>query len=266
MIHPPDPLHIAALRYAYPDSDWNLKVDDLSLRQGELTAVIGPNGSGKSTLLKLAAGILKPSSGKIYLSGRKIEKMDRRSIARILGYLPQSTPYEFDHRVVDVVCMGRYPHLTLGGFMQDHDMEIIEDSLRQTDALSLRNRRLSQLSGGERQRVLLASVLAQEPSILLLDEPANALDFHHQIRLFGILRRLVRSGFSAAVILHDLNFASLYCERIILMNQGRIVSEGKTEDVLKESIVQSVYGSEILMAKHPQSQRPVVFPRLENPS
>lgn len=265
MIHPSDPLHIAHLRFAYPDSDWNLDVERFFLRKGELVAVIGPNGSGKSTLLKLAAAVLKPTSGAVSLMGRKIENMDRRSIARSLGYLPQSTLHEFDHRVMNVVSMGRYPHLTLGGFLRDHDMEIIEESLRQTDALPLKNRRLSQLSGGERQRVLLASVLAQEPSILLLDEPTNALDFHHQIRFFGILSRLVQSGFSVAVVMHDLNFASLYCERIILMNKGRIVTEGKPEEVLQESILKDVYGSEFLLARHPQSQRPVIFPRMENP-
>ncbi len=260
---PPQTLSISGLRYQYPDSKWNLAVDDFSLSEGEITAIIGPNGSGKSTLLRLAAGVQPLSTGTIHIGQNDLKKMDRRSIARVLGYLPQSTPYEFDHRVINVVSMGRYAHLSLSGFLCEEDMNIVKQCLEQTDALSLMNRRLSHLSGGERQRVLLASVLAQEPAILLLDEPTSALDLHHQVNFFDILTRLVKGGLSVAVVMHDLNLASLYCERIVLMNHGRIVCDGTPDDVFQYDLLQDVYGGDIVLSKHPQVNRPVVFPRFE---
>lgn len=260
----PEPLSISNLHFAYPDSTWTLEIDRFAMRRGEFIAVIGPNGSGKSTLLRLAAGVQKFDKGRIEIEGSDIRKLDRRAVAKILGYLPQSALYEFDHRVYNVAGMGRYTHLKMGGFMRESDLRVIDDCLRQTGTFALRNRRLSQLSGGERQRVLLASILAQEPSILLLDEPANALDLHHQVRFFEILTRLARSGLSVAVVMHDLNFASLYCERIVLMNEGRILQDGAPDRVLKREILETVYGCDILLAQHPQTGRPVVFPRMED--
>lgn len=244
----PEPLVISNLNYAYPDSSWSLEVDRFALRRGEIAAVIGPNGSGKSTLLRIAAGVQKFNQGRIEIEGRNIRELDRRTVAKILGYLPQSTPYEFDHCVCNVVGMGRYAHLTLGGFMRERDLRVIDDCLRQTDTLALKNRRFSHISGGERQRVLLASALAQEPSILLLDEPTNALDVHHQIQFFDILTRLARVGLSVAAVMHDLNFASLYCERIVLMHNGRIAREGSPEQVLTIDILETVYGQQATSA------------------
>lgn len=257
-----DPLVMRDLRYSYPDSSWSLAIDRWGLRRGEIVALIGPNGSGKSTLLKLAAGVQPFRDGEVEIDGMDVRQMDRRTIAKKLGYLPQSAQHEFDHRAVDVVGMGRYAHLNLGGFMRESDSRIVEDCLCQTDTLALKNRRLSQLSGGERQRILLASVLAQEPDILLLDEPTSALDFHHQVRFFEIVTRLVHRGLSVAVVMHDLNFASLYCERIVLLHEGRIVIEGTPEQVLRKEFVELVYGDEILLSQHPQTGRPVVFPRM----
>ncbi len=258
-----EPFVLTDLTFSYPDSSWRLEVSDFRLHAGEITAVIGPNGSGKSTLLRLAAGVLPFSTGRVGIEGRDIRKMDRRSIARILGYMPQSTPYEFDPLAAEVVSMGRYAHLTLGGFLSERDLRIVNDCMQQTETLAQKNRRLSHLSGGERQRVLLASVLAQEPSILLLDEPTSALDIHHQIRFYEILTGLARQGLSILIVTHDLNLASLFCSRIVLMNAGRIVRDGPPESVIEPKTISEVYGDELLLSKHPQTGRPMIFPQVK---
>ncbi len=189
-----------------------------------------------------------------------IRRMDRRWVARRLGYLPQDIESQFDYAVGEVVAMGRYAHLSgLGGF-RPRDLEAVNWSLRATDTEGLRERRLSHLSGGERQRVFLASVLAQEPRVLLLDEPTRSLDIHHQVRFFLLLRELARSGMAVAVVTHDLNLAALYCDRLLLLHEGRPFCEGGVEEVLREEVVASVYGSEIVMGQHPQSGRRIVLP------
>lgn len=263
MIKNTDSLIISDLKFTYPDSSWTLQVDEFHLETGEITVAIGPNGSGKSTLLRLAAGVLPFSIGRIGIMGQDIRTLDRRHIARYLGYMPQSAPYEFDPLASEVVSMGRYAYLTLGGFLRERDLRVMDDCMRQTETLSLKNRRLSHLSGGERQRVLLASVLAQEPSILILDEPTNALDIHHQIRFFEILTCLAVQGLAILVVTHDLNLASLFCGRIVLMNEGRIVRDGSPESVIEPDIISKIYGDELLLSKHPQTGRPMIFPSVK---
>ena len=142
---------------------------------------------------------------------------------------------------IDVVAMGRYAHLAAGGFLRDHDQRVVNDCMQQTGTLPLKHRRLSRLSGGERKRVLLASVLAQEPRVLLLDEPTSALDLHHQVRFFAILTQLAGAGLSVVVVTHDMNLASLYCHRMVLMSEGRIVREGAPEDLVLSGDIGAVF-------------------------
>ncbi len=259
----PDLLTITDLRYAYPDSSWQLDAPSFRGRTGEIVSVIGPNGSGKSTLLRLAAGILPFSQGRIEILGKDIRFQDRRRIAKVLGYLPQESPAEFDFRVIDVVAMGRYAHLPAGGFLRDHDREVVEECMRQTATLPLKQRRMSRLSGGERKRVLLASVLAQEPRVLLLDEPTSALDLHHQVRFFAILTQLADAGLSIVVVTHDMNLASLYCHRMVLMSEGQIVREGAPEEVLTLEQLAPIYGGNFLIGRHPQIPRPLIYPDMK---
>lgn len=248
------------LQFGYPESGWSLDVPAFHVNAGEIVAIIGPNGSGKSTFLRLAAGVVPYAKGSILLKGEELRDLERRKIARIMGYMPSETPCEFDYRAGEIVALGRYSHLALGGFLQPRDQEVIEDCMLQTETISFRNRKLSQLSSGERQRVFLASVLAQEPSVLLLDEPTSALDLHHQVRFFQIFSKLVEDGLSVIVVTHDINLASLFCHRMVLFHQGRILREGPPEAVLQKEMISLVYGDEILLSTHPRTGRPIVFP------
>lgn len=252
-------LQIEDATFRYEGSDWTLGGVSFSLRAGEVLAIIGPNGSGKSTLLRLAAGVLAPQSGCVRLAGQDMAGIDRRKVARTLGYLPQNIPYAFDYAVEEVVSMGRFPHLTGLGFLTAADREVIDESLRKTETLPFRERSLSRLSGGERQRVFLASVLAQQPRVLLLDEPTASLDIHHQAQFFRLLRRLASEGIAVAVVTHDLNVASFYCTRLLLMRNGVRACEGDAVAVLRQDILSAVYG-ESLTVQRDTLGRPIVLP------
>jgi len=254
-------LQLDAVSYQYAESDWRLEAASLAVAAGEVAAVIGPNGSGKSTLLRLGAGVLTPRSGRVLLGGRDLARLSRRETARSLGYLPQQVRADFDYSVEEVVAMGRFPHLAGAGFLSAADAAVVDRCLAETEVAEYRQRPLSRLSGGERQRVFLASVLAQEPRVLLLDEPTAALDLHHQVRFFALVRRLARQGIGIAVVTHDVNLASLYCDRVALLRAGRLVEEGTPERVLREEVLQATYGRDVLLSRHPRTGRPIVLPR-----
>ena len=244
----------------YAEADWRLQPTCFSLHAGEMAAVIGPNGSGKSTLLKLAAGVLAPESGAVRVGERDLARYERKDIARVLGYLPQQIHPAFDYTVEEVAAMGRFPHLTGLGFLTRDDLDVVARCLAQTETLEFRGRALSHLSGGERQRVYLASILAQEPRLLLLDEPTAALDIHHQARFFRLLRARVKEGMAVCVVTHDLNVASLYCDRLLLMAGGARVCEGAAADVLRREILSEVYGEAVAVQTDPRSGKPIVLP------
>lgn len=253
-------LRLDAVAYQYPDSPWRLEAVSLGLAAGEVLAIIGPNGSGKSTLLRIAAGVLRPVAGQVLLGGRDIARLPRRDIARSLGYLPQQVRSDFDFRVEELAAMGRFPHLAGAGFLSPADRAVVDRCLAATELADLRHRPLSHLSGGERQRAFLASVLAQEPRVLLLDEPTAALDLHHQVRFFALVRRLAREGIGIAVVTHDVNLASLYCDRVALLRAGRLAEEGTPESVLRAEVLQATYGAAVLLSRHPTTGRPIVLP------
>ena len=256
-----DLLSVEEVRYGYPESDWELRGVSFALAGGELLAIVGPNGSGKSTLLKIAAGVLAPAGGRVRLGERELLDMRRGEIARSLGYLPQRLAYGFDYVVEEVVAMGRFPHLSGFGLLGAEDLRVMERCMEQTDTLALRGRSLSRLSGGERQRVLLASVLAQEPRVLLLDEPTTSLDIHHQAAFFRLLRRFARAeGAGVAVVMHDLNVASFCCDRFLLLCDGAPAREGEADDVLRADVLSPVYGEEVRVDRDARSGRPIVLP------
>ena len=253
-------ISVQSVTYAYTGNGWQLDPSTFSVARGDILGIIGPNGSGKSTLLKLAAGVLKAHSGKVLLAGDDMTQLKRRQIARILGYLPQHVQSHFDYTVEEVVAMGRFPHLKGAGFMGAHDLEVIRQSLKQAEMSRFRQRRLSRLSGGERQRALLASVISQEPHILLLDEPTTALDIHHQMKVFAILVALAKKGTAVVVVTHDLNLASVFCKQVLLLKEGCIIHHGRPSDILKKEVLASVYGKGLEIMTHPTTGKPVVVP------
>ncbi len=251
--------------HGYASGGFELRVTRLALHPGEIAGLIGPNGAGKSTLLRIAAGVLRPRSGQVMLGGNLLARMERREVAKRLGYLPQEIAAQFDFRVEELVGLGRFPHVSGFAALSRKDREIVDRSIRQTELENLRERPLSQLSGGERKRAFLASVLAQEPEILLLDEPTVALDIHHQVRFFRLLRELARKGLAVAVVTHEVNLAALFADRIVLMRNGTYLAEGTPRQVLTEDAIRNLYGTDILLHRHPQSGLPIVLPTQVEP-
>jgi iron complex transport system ATP-binding protein len=216
-----------------------------SLAAGEMLGVIGPNGSGKSTLLRLLSGVLQPSSGDVRVYGRPLAAYARREIGRAIAVVPQETMIEFPFSVTEVVLMGRSPHLGGFAFEGDRDMQVARDAMQRTGVLDLASRSIHELSGGERQRVVLARALAQEAGILLLDEPAAFLDIRHEVEIYDLLRDLQREGRSVLTVLHDLNLAALYCDRVALLKAGRLVRVGTPAEVITYRTLTEVYETEV---------------------
>ena len=230
----------------------------LTVSSGTMTGIVGPNGSGKSTLLRLLSGLIRPEAGVVELDGAALSGMDRQRIARRIAFMPQMVAPMFGFTVREVVALGRYAHLGAFGFLKQRDVEAVEKALVETDAVVFGDRAFMELSGGERQRVLVASVLAQEPEIMLLDEPTASLDIHHQVAIFGLLSRLARSGIAVAVVTHDLNLAGQFCGRLAILGDGRIVREGTCDEVIDEALLEEVYRTRLAVERNPVTGRPLV--------
>jgi cobalamin transport system ATP-binding protein len=217
----------------------------LSLAAGEMVGVIGPNGSGKSTLLRLLSGVLTPRTGDILLMDRPLRSYSRRDIARRIAVVPQETLIEFPFSVTEVVLMGRSPHLGGFAFEGDRDLQVARQAMQRTGVLELQHRSIHELSGGERQRVVLARALTQEADVMLLDEPAAFLDIRHQVEIYDLLDDLRGEGKSIITVLHDLNLATLYCDRVVLLKAGCVVAAGRPAEVITYRTVRDVYETEV---------------------
>ncbi|MGI8658291.1 MAG: ABC transporter ATP-binding protein, partial [Candidatus Limnocylindria bacterium] len=228
----------------------------LTVAEGELLALLGPNGSGKTTLLRAIAGTIAPDSGRIALFGRDLGSWTRIGLAKRVAVLPQSLVLPEGFRVVELVEMGRAPHATRWFGASAEDAEAVERALADADALDLAERHADQLSGGERQRVLVAMALAQEPELLLLDEPTLHLDIAHQATLLSTVDRLRhRRGLTVIAVLHDLNLAAAHAPRVAVLGSGRIIAEGDPTDVLRPHLVRSTFGVEVDEARTDDGRR-----------
>lgn len=216
---------------------------DLSIDQPQIISIIGPNGAGKSTVLKALARLLKPKKGKVYLDGKSIHETPGKEIAQILAVLPQSTSAPSDILVKDLVACGRTPYQGHFSSLTEDDHRIIREVMEKTGVAEFADRQLTSLSGGERQRVWLAMALAQDPEILLLDEPTTFLDIHHQLDLMGLIRQLHREmGITIIMVLHDLNHAARFSERVIAIKEGKIFADGSVSEVMTEENFEELYG------------------------
>src|SRR5436309_2537743 len=205
----------------------------LDVERGTVVGLLGPNGSGKTTLLRILAGVLPPRSGRVLIDGHPIEQLTRRELARRIAVVPQETHSTFDFSVIDMVLMGRYPHLGPFELEGVADQEIAREALVATGTAALEMRAFATLSGGEKQRVVIASALAQASEMLLLDEPTAALDLAYQFEIAALLRRLnTQRGTTMIVSTHDLNLAAALCERIVLLKEGRVLAYGSTTETL----------------------------------
>jgi iron complex transport system ATP-binding protein len=230
------------LDYAYPNGP--LVVHDVSLRSrpGTMTAIIGSNGSGKSTLIRILAGLLKPRAGTILLGGIPFENWRPRLRAREIAYMPQSTATVFPFQVIDLVLSGRTPHTLRFRMENAHDREIATDALEAAGAAHLADRSFTSLSGGERQMVILARALAQEPRLLLLDEPSSSLDLKHRATLIRTLARLRESKrLGVIMVTHDLQLTGAF-DQVLALRCGEVAATGTPDEVLRDSLLRDVYG------------------------
>jgi iron complex transport system ATP-binding protein len=233
---------------------------DLRIDPGELLAIVGVNGSGKTTLLRLLAGTITPSSGAVAVFGRRVSTFDRRDLARRVAVLPQSLELPSGFRVAEIVEMGRTPHARSRFGATADDEAAVERALLDAGALDLADRPVEELSGGERQRVLVAMALAQEPELLLLDEPTVHLDLGHQVALLDTVERQRRSrGMTVVAVLHDLALAASYATRVALLDGGRIVAEGLPGDVLRPPLLAATFGVSLDEAITPDGARHLVL-------
>lgn len=216
------------------------------MESGLVYGVIGPNGSGKTTLLRLLAGVLTPCEGRVLLDGDEVCGLSARALAKRMAVVPQSSVLTFDFTVMDVVLMGRQPYIGRLGREQADDIEIAESAMRETGVYELRDRPATLLSGGEWQRTLIARALCQDTPVMLLDEPVSSLDIRHQLDILGtVRRRAIHSNSLVVMVLHDLNMAAHFCDRLLLMHEGRLASEGRPREVLLPDRLYDVYGAEV---------------------
>lgn len=236
-------------------------LDALSLRveRGEFVAVVGPNGSGKSTLLRAVAGAIRPAAGRVLLDGREVHSLRGRERARQMAVVAQETSIEFDFTVEETVQMGRLSHQGPLGRESEADRLAVQQALELTGTIDLAGRAITRISGGERQRVILARALAQEPRLLLLDEPTAHLDLAFQTEIFDLVRSLNREqGLTVVAVLHDLNLAALYADRVVMLRGGETFADGPPRSVITEKNVAAVFGRPVRVIPHPEDGSPHV--------
>ena len=234
---------------------------DLEAAQGTLTALAGPNGVGKSTLLRLIAGALRPARGSVAVMGRDITGLGGRERARLVAMVPQNPELPRGASALEVVLMGRNPHLRLLSWETAADVEIALESLRMTGAEELAERPVEQLSGGERQRVAISMALAQQTPVILLDEPTANLDLAYQPTIMRLLRELAAGGRTVLTAVHDLTLAGQFCDGVALVSGGQVTACGTPEETLTTEAIRRVYGADTLVLEHPETGKPIVVAR-----
>lgn len=252
-------LSIKNIVCGYP-SGFTLENISFEVKRKEFLGIVGPNGSGKTTLLKAITKLLQPLEGEIILEGKNIEDMDFKEISEKIAVVPQTFNIELDMSVEEFVSLGRIPHRKAFQFLETKfDEEIVQDAMRLTETIELKERAINNLSGGENQRVAIARALAQKPQLLLLDEPTAHLDIGHQVRLLDLLKKLNRDNLLTVIaIFHDLNLASEYCDRLLLLKDGKVHSIGIPEEVLTYQILEEVYNTLVVVQKNPASGKPYI--------
>lgn len=254
------PIEVKNLSYSV-DGHKILTNISTKIKKSSFTSIIGPNGSGKSTFLRHLLKILPPRHNTIYIENQDVTSLNFRDLSKKIASVPQNTTVDFDFSVMDIVLMGRAPHL--GRFQEEtsKDLEIVEHAMEMTNTWHLKDRSIHTLSGGERQRVIISRALAQQSTIMMLDEPISHLDIHHQVEVLNITKELCRArNLTVITVLHDLNLAIQYSDYLILLDQGQIVAEGLPEAVVTKKNIQDVYGIEVWMITNPLTGKPHIIP------
>jgi iron complex transport system ATP-binding protein len=236
-----------------------LRALSLEIAGGEIIGVIGPNSSGKTTLIRLLTRVLEPAAGEIRLDGTPVRRLSRTDLARRIAVVPQGILPQFPFTVGELALMGRYPHDPGRYFESPRDRAVAREAMEATGVLELADLPVDHLSGGERQRAVIARALAQEPRLLVLDEPTAHLDLRYQVEAAALLRRLNRErGMTILLVSHDLNLAAEVCDRLLVLHAGRAAAIGSPEVVLDEALLGSVFGCGVVVDKSETTRRPVV--------
>jgi iron complex transport system ATP-binding protein len=236
---------------------WGIRGIDLDIRRGEILGILGPNGSGKTTLLKIMDGILSPDEGEACIQNKDLRTLSRAEVAKQIAMVSQENHFRFDFSVLEVVLMGRFPHLRRLQFEGERDMDVAMRALEATHILELAERSIHTLSGGEKQRVLIARALAQEPQAILLDEPTAFLDIKYKREIFQLISALSRDrGMAVVVVSHDLDLTAQYCQRLVLLKEGEIYQVGEPSAVITSSNIRKVYDCPVVVDSNPATGTP----------
>jgi iron complex transport system ATP-binding protein len=255
-----DGIAVERLGFAYADRP-TLEGIDMTVAPGEIVGLIGPNGSGKSTLIRLLSGALTGYTGAAVIAGLDVASAPRRELARALAVVPQEPRFGFPFSVLEIVLMGRHPHLAGLAFESEADIAVAREALEKCGATEFASRPIQELSAGERQRVVFARALTQQPRVLMLDEPASFLDIRHQVELYDLVRAQARDENVAVLsVLHDLNLAAEYCDRIVLLREGRVVASGSTDEVLSYANLTEVFETEIYVDTNDLTGKLMIMP------
>ncbi|KXG09151.1 putative siderophore transport system ATP-binding protein YusV [Anoxybacillus sp. P3H1B] len=258
------PVHLFKVEQVVAGYDHKTVIQDVSLvvPSGKISVMIGANGCGKSTLLKTMARLIKPTSGQIILDGKPISQFPPKQLARILGLLPQSPVIPEGITVADLVGRGRFPHQSWLSGWTKKDYEAVAEAMEFMNIIEFANHPIDELSGGQRQRVWIAMALAQQPDILLLDEPTTFLDITYQIEILDLLTDLNRKhGTTIVMVLHDINLSARYADHIFALHKGRLVAEGEPPKVLTSTLIKEIFGLDCTVIEDPLSGSPMVVPK-----
>ncbi|RLB07670.1 MAG: ABC transporter ATP-binding protein [Deltaproteobacteria bacterium] len=222
-------------------------IDNISITidKGHLWGIIGPNGSGKSTLLDLLSGFRRPSAGNIFFNGKKISEYNKKSLSRLISFVPQKFYINIPFQVKDIIIMGRYPFIPRFSNPSSYDLYLVNQVIKMLDLENFINRYITELSGGETQRVILACAFVQNTPVMLLDEPTSNMDISYVLKILNIIQKQAKTrGKTAIMAMHDINLASMYCDRLIIMKDGKVISYGDTRSILNEEIISKVFNVE----------------------
>ena len=247
------------IHYSY-NSHPVLRGVDLEVRAGEFVGIIGPNGSGKTTLLRTLGGVIRPDRGQVHFEGQAVDEVSRASLAKRLACLTQTVNVNLPFSVRNVVLLGRHPHLKRFQRLGALDEKIAQEAMADAAVGELADKLVTEISAGERQRVFIAMALAQQPDLLMLDEPTSHLDIAHQVRIYELLARLhIQRKLTVVVVSHDLNLAAEYCQKLLLLKDGQVARSGSVDEVIRKEILEDVYGTAVTVQKNQTTGRPHVM-------
>lgn len=230
------------IHFAYRSGQPVLAGVDMTAREGELLCILGPNGSGKTTLLKCLLGVLKPTQGEILIGEKKLRRYSAMDLARVVSYVPQIPKAAFSFTVEQVILMGRTPHMGPLGLAGNLDRRVVQAAMEMTGVTAFAHRDLDTLSGGEQQTVMITRALAQQPRLMLLDEPTSYLDVKHQLDIYRLMAKLAHEwGMAVVCVSHDVNMAGRFADRLVLLSDGRVAASGTPADVVRQDVLEGVY-------------------------